>query len=126
VKLVRQTAQKLLALGAPITARGQQAPHLLHQTTELSDSTRARLADAFNAARSSHAHIRTQSTQLTHGKKLRHCQRVNAYDPPIAPILKGKRTCPAQFGRKAGLVSDPATGCIFANRVPEGHPSDAG
>ena len=126
VKLVRQTEQKLLALGEPITALGQQAQQLLDQTTELSDSTRARLADAFNAAISSHEHIRKQSTRLTQGQKLRHCKLVNAYDPTIAPILKGKSNCPAQFGRKAGLVSDPATGFIFANRVPEGNPSDSG
>ena len=49
---------------------------------------------------------------------------VNAYDLTIAPILKGKSNCPAQFGRKPGIMSDPATGFIFANRVPEGNPSD--
>ena len=32
----------------------------------------------------------------------------------------------AQFGRKPGIVSDPATSFIFADRVPEGNPSDAG
>jgi Transposase DDE domain len=74
---------------------------------------------------SSHAHIRKQSTQLTQGKKLRHCKLVNAYDLTIAPILKGKSNCPAQFGRKPGIASDPATGFIFANRVPEGNPNDA-
>src|SRR5882724_5056627 len=124
VKLVRQTEQKLLALGEPITALGQQAQQLLDQTTALSDSTRERLAEAFHAAISSHEHIRKQSTRLTQGKKLRHCKLVNAYDPTIAPILKGKSNCPAQFGRKAGIVSDPATGFIFANRVPAGNPSD--
>ena len=125
VKLVRQTEQKLLALGEPITALGQQAQQLLDQTTALSDSTRERLVDAFNTAMSSHTHIRTQSTQLTQGKKLRHCKLVNAYDLTIAPILKGKSNCPAQFGRKPGIASEPATGFIFANRVPEGNPNDA-
>jgi hypothetical protein len=72
-----------------------------------------------------HAHIRQQSTRLIHGKKLRHCKLVNAYDLTIAPILKGKSNCPAQFGRKPGIASDPATGFIFANRVPEGNPNDA-
>jgi hypothetical protein len=70
-------------------------------------------------------HIRKQSGRLTQGKKLSHCKIVNAYDPTIAPILKGKSNCPAQFGRKPGIVSEPATGFIFANRVPEGNPSDA-
>jgi hypothetical protein len=43
----------------------------------------------------------------------------------MAPILKGKSNCPAQFGRKPGLVSEPATGFIFATLVPTGNPSDA-
>ena len=126
VKLVRQTEQKLLELGKPITALGQQAQHLLDQATALSDSTRERFAEAFNAAMRRHAHIRTQSTQLTQGKKLRHCKLVNAYDLTIAPILKGKSNCPVQFGRKPGIASDPATGFLFAYQVPEGNPTDPG
>jgi hypothetical protein len=125
VKLVRQTEQKLLQLGEPITALGRQAQHLLAQTTTLSDTQRQRVAAAFTAALSNHTHIRTQSTRLTHGQKLRHCKLVNAYDLTIAPIVKGKSNCPAQFGRKPGIASDPATGFIFANRVPAGNPSDA-
>jgi hypothetical protein len=125
VKLVRQTEQQLLELGKPIIALEQQAQQLLRQATVLSDSTRERLAEAFNAAMSSHTHIRQQSTQLTHGKKLRHCKLINAYDLTLAPILKGKSNCPAQFGRKPGIASEPATGFIFANRVPEGNPNDA-
>jgi hypothetical protein len=124
VKLVRQTEQKLLELGEPITALGQHAQQLLAQATALSDTRRARVAEAFNAAMRSHAHIRQQSTRLSHGKKLRHCKLVNAYDLTIAPILKGKSNCPVQFGRKPGIVSDPATGFLFASRVPEGNPSD--
>ena len=124
VTLVRHTEQKLLQLGEPITALGQQAQHLLTQTTTLSDAQRQRVAEAFTAAMSNHAHIRTQSTRLTQGQKLRHCKLVNAYDLTIAPILKGKSNCPAQFGRKPGIASDPATGFIFANHVPAGNPSD--
>jgi hypothetical protein len=71
-----------------------------------------------------HEHIRGQSKHLTQGKKLRHCKVVNAYDPTIAPILKGKSNCPAQFGRKPGIMSEPATGFIFANLTPKGNPSD--
>ena len=125
VKLVRHTEQQLLELGKPITALGHQAQQLLAQATALSDSTRQRWADAFSAALSSHAHIRKQSTQLTQGKNLCHANLVNASDLTIAPILKGKSNCPAQFGRKPGIASDPATGFIFANRVPEGNPYDA-
>jgi hypothetical protein len=124
VKLVRHTEQKLLQLGAPITTLGQQVQPLLDQATTFSDARRQRLTEAFNTALHNHAHIRQQSTRLTQGQKLRHCKVVNAYDLSIAPILKGKSNCPAQFGRKPGIASDPATGFIFANRVPEGNPSD--
>ena len=61
---------------------------------------------------------------LTQGKKLCHAKLVNAYDLTIAPIIKGKSNCPAQFGRKPGIVSEPATGFIFATLVPQGNPSD--
>ena len=125
VKLVRHTEQMLLQLGEPITALGQQAQHLLDQATTLSDAQRKRIAETFNAAVRSHTHIRKQSTRLIPGQKLHHCKLVNAYDLTIAPILKGKSNCPAQFGRKPGIASDPATGFLFANRVPEGHPSDS-
>ena len=124
VKWVRHTEQQLLELGQPITALGQHAQQLLTQATALSDATRQRLAEAFHTARHRHTHIRQQSTQLTQGKKLRHCKLVNAYDLTIAPILKGKSNCPAQFGRKPGIASEPATGFIFATRVPEGNPND--
>jgi Transposase DDE domain len=125
VHLVRHTEQKLLALGEPITALGQQAQHLLGQATTLRAAQRTRLTEAFTAALHSHADVRKQSTRLTQGHKLLRCKLVNAYDLTIAPIVKGKSNCPAQFGRKPGIVSDPATGFIFANRVPTGNPSDA-
>ena len=124
VKLVRHTEHKLLELGKPISALGQQAQHLLAQATTLSDVQRQRVAAAFTVALRNHARIRQQSTRLTHGQQLRHCKLVNAYDLSIAPILKGKSNCPVQFGRKPGIASDPATGFIFAHRVPEGNPSD--
>jgi hypothetical protein len=124
VKLVRQTEQKLLQLGEPITALGQQAQQLLDQATTLSDAQHKRVTEAFNAALSRHAHIRKQSTRLSHGQKLPQGKLVNAYDLTLAPILKGKSNGPAQFGRKPGIASDPATGFIFANRVPAGNPSD--
>jgi len=125
VQLVRHTEQQLLELGQPIPALGQQAQQLLTQAPALSDATRQRLAEAFNAAMHSHRHIRKQSTHLTQGKTLHHCKLVNAYDLTIAPILKGKSNGPAQFGRKPGIASEPAPGFIFATRVPEGNPNDA-
>jgi hypothetical protein len=76
--LVRHTEQKLLELGAPIPALGQQAPQLLAQATTLSDDQRKRVAEAFGAAMSNHTSIRKQSTQLTQGQKLCHAKLVNA------------------------------------------------
>jgi hypothetical protein len=124
VQLVRHTERKLLEIGEPIAALGQQAQQLLAQATTLRDGQRQRIAEACNAALSRHAAIRKQSKRLTQGQNLRHCKLVNAYDLTIAPILKGKSNCPAQFGRKPGIASDPATGFIFAKRVPVGNPSD--
>ncbi len=125
VKLVRQTERQLLELGQPITVLGPQAQQLLAQGNDLPHVLRERLARELTAALGAHKHIRTQSGRLTQGKKLSHCKIVNAYDPTIAPILKGKSNCPAQLGRKPGLMSEPATGFLFANLVPPGHPSDA-
>jgi hypothetical protein len=124
VKLVRQTEQQLLALGEPIQTFGLQAQERLAHTIPLSDAQHQRLSLALTTAMSNHEHIRKQSQRLTSGKKLSHCKVVNAYDPTIAPIVKGKSNCPAQFGRKPGLASEPATGFIFANLVPQGNPSD--
>ena len=124
VTLVRQTEHQLLALGAPINTLGLQAQEHLAQTLPLREPQRARLTLALTTALGHHDHIRKQSTQLTHGKKLSHCKLVNAYDLTIAPIVKGKSNCPAQFGRKPGIASEPATGFIFATLVPPGNPSD--
>lgn len=124
VKLVRHTEHRLLALGEPIHTYGRQAQERLEQTTVLHDAQRERLTRELTTAMRAHEHLRTQSKRLTQGQKLRHCKVVNAYDPTIAPIMKGKSNCPAQFGRKPGIVSEPATGFIFANLTPKGNPSD--
>jgi hypothetical protein len=55
---------------------------------------------------------------------LSQCKIVNAYDPTIAPICKGKSNCPTQFGRKPGLIAEPAAGFIFAFALPVGNPPD--
>ena len=124
VKLVRQTERQLLELGQPIPALGQQAQQVLEQTTELPTAQRERLTRELTTALGAQDQIRKQSHRLTQGKKLPHCKIVNAYDPTIAPILKGKSNCPTQFGRKPGLVAEPATGFLFAILVPAGNPSD--
>lgn len=124
VTLVRYTEQQLLDVGQDIMTLGQQAHACLENTTTLSETQRARLREDLTTAMRHHAHIRQQSTHLTQGKQLRHCTVVNAYDPTIAPILKGKSNGPAQFGRKPGMISEPATGFIFANLTPQGTPND--
>lgn len=124
VKLVRQTEQQLLEVGHDITTLGQQAQTYLEHSTTLSETQHDRLSKALTTAMGHHEQIRKQSKHLTQGKKLRHFKVVNAYDPTIAPILKGKSNCPAQFGRKPGIISEPATGYIFANLTPKGNPSD--
>jgi hypothetical protein len=124
VKLVRQTEQCLLEVGGAIETWAQEAQVLLHQDTQLREAQRQRLLRDLEMARDAHRQIAKHSQRLTHGKKLSQCKIVNAYDPTIAPIIKGKSNCPAQFGRKTGIVSEPATGFIFANRVPAGNPSD--
>ncbi len=124
VTLVRQTEKQLLELGGALTTWTQEAKALLEQAPHLSVVQRGRLQRDLEAASDAHRHIVKQSQRLTQGKKLTQYKIVNAYDPTIAPIIKGKSNCPAPFGRKTGIVSEPATGFIFANRVPEGNPSD--
>lgn len=124
VKLVRQTETQLLALGSSIAALTQEAQQALQKASHLSTAMRERLARALSTAQEAHQQISTQSRRLTQGKKLNHCKIVNAYDPTSAPILKGKSNCPAQFGRKPGLMSEPTAGFIFATAVPVGNPSD--
>ena len=124
VTLVRQTERHLLDLGGAIETWTQETKALLHHTASLRETQRQRLLRDLEAASDAHRQIAKQSQRLTQGKRLEHCTIVNAYDPTMAPILKGKSNCPAQFGRKTGMLSEPASGFIFANRVPQGNPSD--
>jgi hypothetical protein len=124
VKLVRHTEAQLLEVGGAIAALTQQAQQCLQRAPQLSESQRERWARALRTAQEAHQQISKQSRRLTQGKRLSHCKIVNAYDPTIAPILKGKSNCPAQFGRKPGLISEPTAGFIFATRTPVGNPSD--
>ena len=125
VKLVRQTETQLLELGSSIAALAQEAHQALQKAPHLSAARRERFASARRTAREAHQQISPQSRRLTQGKKLPHCKIVNAYDPTIAPMMKGKSNCPAQCGRKPGLMSEPTAGFIFATAVPVGNPSDA-
>jgi hypothetical protein len=125
VKLVRHTETQLLGLASSIATLAQEAHQTLQQAPSLSASKRERLARELSAAQEAHRHISHQSRRLTQGKKLLHCKIVNAYDPTIAPIMKGKSNCLAQFGRKPGLMSEPMAGFIFATAIPLGNPNDA-
>jgi hypothetical protein len=125
LRLVRDAEARLLEIGQPAIALAQAAQAGLESAIHLDASRRQRLATALSEALSTHEHIATQSRRLIHGKRLGHCKIVNAYDPTIAPILKGKSNCPAQFGRKPGLISEPTAGFIFATHAPVGNPIDA-
>jgi hypothetical protein len=124
VTLVRQTEKQLLDLGASIATWSQETKDLVEQAPHLTEVQRGRLRRDLEAASDAHRHIVKQSQRLTQGKALTQYKIVNAYDPTIAPIIKGKSNCPAQFGRKVGILSEPASGFIFAHRVPQGNPSD--
>jgi hypothetical protein len=124
VTLVRQTEKQLLELGGSMATWAQEAQDLLSQGSHLDEARRRRRLRDLAAASDAYRHITQQSQRLTQGKPLTQYKIVNAYDPTIAPIIKGKSNCPAQFGRKIGLLSEPASGFIFANRVPQGNPSD--
>jgi hypothetical protein len=124
VTLVRQTETQLLEHGRQVLPLARAVQERLHRMPQLWEDQRARLDTRFTAALEAHQRIESQSRRLTQGKALRHCKIVNAYDPTIAPICKGKSNCPAQFGRKPGIIAEPAAGFIFALHLPVGNPSD--
>jgi Transposase DDE domain len=124
VTLVRQTETQLLQRGQQVLPLAWAAQACLHGASQLSAQRRARLDTQLEAALAAHHRIAHQSRRLTQGKALAHGKIVNAYDPTIAPMCKGKSHCPAQFGRKPGIIADPAAGFIFALHLPVGNPSD--
>jgi hypothetical protein len=125
VTLVRQTETQLLEVGQQVRPLARAAQECLHGAPQLTEDQQARLDIQLTAALEAHDRIQHQSRRLTRGKALSHCKIVNAYDPTIAPICKGKSNCPAQFGRKPGIIAEPAAGFIFALHLPVGNPSDA-
>jgi hypothetical protein len=124
VTLVRHTETQLLEMGDQVLPLARAAQDYLHGATYLSADQRAHLNTQLTAALAAHHQIVQQSRCLTQGKALSHGKIVNAYDPTIAPICKGKSNCPAQFGRKPGIIAEPAAGFIFALQLPVGNPSD--
>lgn len=124
VSLVRQTETHLLTTGEAVSALASTAQAQLQSASQLTEDQRARWDTTLTLALVAHQQITTQSRRLTHGKPLTRCKIVNAYDPTIAPICKGKSNCPTQFGRKPGIIAEPATGFVFAAQLPVGNPSD--
>ena len=125
VTLVRQTETQLLERGAQVLPLARVAQARLHDAPQLSEDQRARLNTQFTAALEAHHRIESQSRRLTQGKVLSHCKIVNAYDPTIAPSCQGKSNCPAPFGRKPGIIAEPAAGFIVGLHLPVGNPSAA-
>jgi hypothetical protein len=125
VTLVRQTETQLLTTGQPVVGLARAAQTHVQSAAHVAEGQREHLATQLTVALDAHHQIATQSRRLTHGKPLTQCKIVNAYDPTIAPICKGKSNCPTQFGRKPGIIAEPATGFIFAVHLPVGNPSDA-
>lgn len=61
--------------------------------------------------------------RLPQGKRLSHCKIVNAYDPTIAPILKGKTVVrPSLVGRRIGkrnaFCAPPPSAARLRRRLP--------
>jgi hypothetical protein len=124
VRLVRQTERQGLEIGPQVLPRAGAAQACLHSAPPLPADQRARLDIQRTAALEAHDRIEAQSRRLTQGKALAPYTIVNAYDPPMAPICKGKSHGPAQFGRKPGMIAEPAAGLIFALHLPVGNPRD--
>jgi hypothetical protein len=124
VSLVRQTETRLLESGQPVVPLARAAQAHLQSAAQLTEEQRQRLDTQLTVALAAHQQIATQSRRLTNGKTLTQCKIVNAYDPTIAPICKGKSNCPTQFGRKPGIIAELASGFIFAFQLPVGNPAD--
>ncbi len=124
VTLVRQTATQLLARGRQVVPLAQAVQERLHRGPQLWEDQRAHLDTRRTAALEAHQWSEFQSRRLTQGQALRHGTIVHAYDPTLAPMCKGNSHCPAQFGRKPGMLAEPAAGFIFALPLPVGNPSD--
>jgi hypothetical protein len=124
VSVVRQTETPLLESGQPVGELAQATQAQVQSATPLTEEQRQRLATQLQVALAAHQQLATQSCRLPNGKTWGQCNIVNAYAPPIAPICKGKSNCPTQFGRKPGIIAEPASGFSFAVELPVGNPTD--
>lgn len=125
LKLVRQTEKQLLSVGQLVGPIALKAMLDLYEDSTVAEAQKDRLQRQLQQATGHYECIERQSRRLTQGKKLAQVKIVNAYDPTIAPILKGKSNCPAQFGKKPGLIAEMATGFILGLHLPQGNPDDA-
>ena len=125
VTLVRQTEKHLLEVGEEVGPLARAAQQCVHEAPSLAEEVRTRLDTKLTAAIEAHQGIEKPSRRLTQGKKLSHYKIVKAYDGTIAPICKGRSNCPAQFGKKPGLMAEMASGFTFALHLPVGNPGDA-
>jgi hypothetical protein len=124
VSVVRQTETQLLTTGSLVVGLARAAQAQVQSAGQLAEDQRERLVTQLTTALTAYHQIASQSRRLTHGKPLTQCKIVNAYDPTIAPICKGKSNCPTQFGRKPGIIAESAAGFIFAFALPVGNPPD--
>jgi hypothetical protein len=124
VTLVRRTETPLLELGAQVLPLARAAQACMHGAPHLSAEQRVRLHTQLTAALAAHHRITHQSRRLTQGQALSHGKIVNADDPTLAPMCKGNSNGPVQFGRKPGIIAEPAAGLIFALHLPVGNPND--
>ncbi len=125
VGVVRQTAQPLLERGSPSATLAQAAQPCLHSAPQGAERQRERLRSPLLAALAASHDLRQPARPLTQGQRRSQGTIVQAYESTIAPILKGKSTCPAPGGRTPGRISEPTAGLIFATHLPHGTPSDA-
>jgi len=122
---VRETERQLLEVGQLVGPLALKATLDLYADGSLEATQQERLMASLRQAVQHYDLIEQQSRRLLHGKKLPHAKIVNAYDPAIAPIIKGKSNCPVQFGCKPGIIAEMATGFILGLHLPEGNPDDA-
>ncbi|HJY81537.1 MAG TPA: hypothetical protein VKK81_10705 [Candidatus Binatia bacterium] len=124
VRVVRQTETQLLESGQPVVELARAAPECVQRAGHLPEGQRTRLDTQLPAVLTAPQQIASQSRRLTKGKPLLQGKLLNAYDLPIAPICQGKSNCPTPFGRKPGILAEPASGFIFAFQLPIGNPTD--
>lgn len=125
LKVVRRTERELLEVGRDVGPLCLSAMLHLYEDDSLEQMKQDDLHEKLRRATANYESVQAQSKRLVNGKKLPHAKIVNAYDTSITAIIKGKSNCPAQFGKKPGIIAEMATGFIFGLYLPQGNPDDA-